>query len=80
MPDKEWVTLNQMRTGQQGKIIQVEGGLRLINRLDSLGIRKGKKITKISSMLMRGPVTIQTGRTHVAIGHGMAHKILVELE
>jgi len=45
-----------------------------------LGIRPGKKITKISSMLMRGPVTVQAGHTQIAIGFGMANKIFVELE
>jgi Fe2+ transport system protein FeoA len=31
-------------------------------------------------MLMRGPVTIRIGNSQVAIGFGMANKILVELE
>ncbi len=50
----------------------------MINRLSTLGIRPGKRITKISAMLMRGPVTIQSGRTQLAIGFGIANKILVD--
>ncbi|MFC1981831.1 ferrous iron transport protein A [Chloroflexota bacterium] len=80
MSDKKLVTLRQMGTGQSGKVVELQGGRGLINRLSAMGIRPGKKITKISSMLMRGPVTIQSGHTRLAIGFGMASKIIVELE
>jgi len=80
MPDGKIVTLRQMQSGQSGKVIQIQGGFGLINRLSALGIRPGKRITKVSSMLMRGPVTIQAGNTQVALGFGMANKIIVELD
>ena len=80
MPDGKIVTLREMRTGQRGKVVELQGGHGLVNRLSALGIRPGKKITKVSSMLMRGPVTIQSGQTRLAIGFGMAGKIIVELE
>ena len=80
MPDGKLVTLRQMQSGQSGKVVQVQGGHGLVNRLSSLGIRPGKRITKVSSMLMRGPVTIQSGNTQVAVGFGMANKIIVELD
>ncbi len=78
MPDGGQIALNRMQTGQSGTVIQIEGGRGLINRLDALGIRPGKRITKISSMLMRGPVTIQIDRAQVAIGFGIASRIIVE--
>ena len=74
------VTLRQMQPGQSGKVIEIQGGHGLVNRLNALGVRPGKKITKVSSMLMRGPVTIQSGSTRVAVGFGMAGKIMVELD
>ena len=80
MPDVKLVTLRQMRPGQSGKVIEIQGGHGLVNRLNALGVRPGKKITKVSSMLMRGPVTIQSGSTRVAVGFGMAGKIMVELD
>jgi len=80
MPDEKLVTLRQMNSGQSGKVVQVQGGLGMVNRLSALGIRPGKRITKVSSMLMRGPVTIQSGHTQLALGFGMANKIIVELE
>ena len=74
------VNLRQMYPGQSGKVLRIDGGIGLVSRLSALGIRPGRKIIKISSMLMRGPVTVQLGSTRLAIGFGMANRILVELE
>ena len=52
----------------------------MVNRLDALGIRPGKRITKVGSMFMRGPVTVQVDRAQVAVGFGMASRIIVELD
>lgn len=79
MSDGKQITLAGMQTGQSGVVVQIQGGHGLVNRLNSLGIRPGKRITKISSMMMRGPVTIQVDRAQVAIGFGMARRIIVEL-
>ena len=80
MPDERWITLRQMGTGQSGIVVQIQGGRGLVNRLNALGIRPGQKITKVSSMLMRGPVTVQLGTAQVAIGFGMANRIIVRLD
>ncbi len=79
MPDGKQMALSRMQTGQSGTVVQIQGGHGLVNRLNSLGIRPGKRITKVSSMPMRGPVTVQVGNTQLAIGFGMANKIMVEL-
>jgi len=68
-----------MQPGQSGIVFQIQGGHGLINRLNALGIRPGQKIIKTGSTLMRGPVTIKVGNAQVAIGFGMANKIIVEL-
>lgn len=80
MSQKVQLTLAQMRTGQSGTIIAILGGRGLLHRLEALGIRPGMKATKISSALFRGPVTLRTNHTQVAIGFGMARKILVEID
>jgi len=80
MPDIKQITLVRMQTGQSGIVVQIQGGHGLANRLSALGIRPGKRITKVGSMFMRGPVTIQVDRTQVAIGFGMASRIVVELD
>lgn len=80
MPEGKQPTLAGMQIGQSGVVVQIQGGHGLVNRLNSLGIRPGKRITKTSSMIMRGPVTIQVDRAQVAIGFSMARRIIVELD
>ena len=79
MDGQKQVTLARMQPGQRGIVVQIQGGHGLVNRLGALGIIPGKRITKISSMLMRGPVTIEVDRVQVAIGFGMANKIMVKM-
>ena len=69
-----------MKSGKKGRVVEVSGGKVLENRLMSMGVYLGKDITKISHFAMKGPVTIRAGRTVVALGHSMAHKISVEIE
>ncbi len=73
------MTLAQMQSGQSGVVIQIQGGHGVVRRLNALGIVPGKRITKISSMLMRGPVTVEVDRVRIAIGFGMVGKIMVEV-
>ncbi|MBN2240648.1 MAG: ferrous iron transport protein A [Dehalococcoidales bacterium] len=80
MPDGKSVPISKLKSGQSGKVVEISGGKGVTDRLSALGIRPGKRLTKISSMLWRGPVTIQAGGTRVAIGYGMACKILIEPE
>jgi len=80
MTDESQISLTRMKTGQSGIVVQIQGGPGLVNRLNALGIRMGKKITKVSSMLLRGPVTIRVDRAQIAVGFGMAHKIMVKID
>lgn len=69
--------LTQMKVGQVGTVVEIHGGYGLIRRLQALGIRVGVRVIKVSSQIMHGPVTVQIGNTRVAIGFGMAGKIIV---
>ena len=60
-PPSKYLTLNQMRAGQSGKVVEARGGPGFVSRLNSLGIRPGRKLTKVNSAFMRGPVTVQVG-------------------
>jgi ferrous iron transport protein A len=72
--------LKDLRSGEGGRITQIDGGRGMVNRLAALDIRPGRRITKLNSGFMHGPVTIEVDRTQIAIGFGMAAKILVEVE
>lgn len=73
------VTLAAMRPGQRGVVVDVRGGHRMAERLAALGVRPGKRIAKVSSMLLGGPVTIEVDRAQVAIGHRTASRILIDV-
>ena len=77
---KGQMTLTEMKTGQTGTVVEVQGGHGIIGRLDALGIRPGRKVTKLSSALFRGPVMLRVNNTQVALGFGMAKKIIVEAD
>ena len=74
------VDLTKMQSGSSGKIVGLQGGVGFIQRLQNLGIRSGKHITKVSGHFWRGPVTVQVEGTNVALGFGMASKVMVEVK
>lgn len=73
------VDLTQLQEGESGVVVNIHGGYGLVRRLESLGIRVGKKVTKVSSQLMRGPITVRIDNSQVALGFGMAKKIIVRV-
>ncbi len=80
MYQNEQLTVAQMRTGQTGTVVGVMGGLGLARRLDALGIRPGRQVTKMSSTLFHGPVTLGVNSSRVAVGFGMARRIVVKVD
>ncbi|HOG07371.1 MAG: ferrous iron transport protein A [Syntrophales bacterium] len=72
--------LNDLRSGEGGKISRINGGRGMVGRLAALNIRPGSRITKLNDGFMRGPVTIELDRTQIAIGFGMAARIMVAVE
>ena len=72
------IDLTRMRQGERGKIVDIQGGWGLLRKMEILGIKQGTEIVKVSSQLMRGPITIRVGNTQVAIGFGMARRVIVE--
>lgn len=72
--------LAKLKAGMTGTVTNIDGGHGITNRLDAMGIRCGIKVTKLSGQFMRGPVIIKVGNTQIAIGYGMAKKVLVQVE
>ena len=67
-----------MKVNQRCKIAAIEAGKTLQNRFMSMGIYPGREVTKLSHFMLRGPIAIKVGRTVLALGYGMANKILIE--
>lgn len=73
-------TLLELKPGESGKVTKIQGGFGLVRHLESLGVRVGKKVTKISVQIWRGPQVIKIDSIQIAIGFGMAKRVLVEVE
>ncbi len=67
--------LSQVGIGEMARITVVEGGRGLRQKLYLRGLFEGKVVRVISNY---GPVTVEVDRSVVAIGRGMAQKIVVE--
>ncbi|HEC79477.1 MAG TPA: ferrous iron transport protein A [candidate division WOR-3 bacterium] len=74
------IDLTQMKSGDTATVKSIKGGFGMVRKLETLGIRPGVRIKKVSAQFMKGPVIVRTGNTQVAIGFGMAHRVLVEIE
>ncbi len=73
------INLVQMRIGEAGVVVEIRGGYGIRRRMYALGVRPGKRIVKVSSQLWRGPVTVKIDNFQVAVGFGMANRIVVEI-
>jgi ferrous iron transport protein A len=74
------INLTEMKTGESGVVREIEGGFWAAKRIQSMGIRVGKKIKKESGRSQKGPQTVVVDNFRLAIGFGMAEKILIEVE
>jgi len=72
------MTLDQLRNGQTVVMLGFGGGRGLARKLDAMGLRPGKELRMVSSQLMRGPITVLLDGRQVALGRGIARRILVE--
>lgn len=71
-------TVHELNNGESAKIVELHGGKHFLNKAESLGLRIGLKITKVSKQMLHGPVTVKVGQTQIAIGHNMSKRIIVE--
>ena len=74
------IDLTQMQPGETGIVKEIQGGQGFIRKLQSMGVRPGKKVVKVSSYFWRGPQTIEIDNIQVAVGFGMARRIFVEVQ
>lgn len=73
-------TVDNLSAGQEGRVVALEGGRGMQARLESMGVRPGKTVRKVSSQLMSGPITIVMDGRQMAMGRGIARRIEVETD
>jgi ferrous iron transport protein A len=73
------MTLDQIEAGRTAIVTEITGGFRIRQRLNCLGLHRGDRVLVKRSGVMGGPILVQLQGTEVAIGRGMAKKIVVAL-
>jgi len=72
------LTLDQLRFGQQARIVAITGGRGLQRRLQQIGIHPGDTVSLASQGSFRGPLLITVNGARLALGRGVARRILIE--
>lgn len=67
-----------MSLGERANIIDINGGIAMKTRLEEMGLRRGSAIELITKT--NGPLFVLSDHTRIAIGRGMAQKIIVEIQ
>lgn len=71
--------MDTIKPGQKAKVVEVRGGWGLRQRLSELGIIPEQVVTIAGTSLWRGPVLVEVNSNEVALGRGVAKKVVVEV-
>lgn len=69
--------LSMVAPGQEVEFVAVHGGRGIRRRLADMGFNPGIRIKVIQGGFQRGPIVVAVRDTRLALGRGMAHKIMV---
>jgi ferrous iron transport protein A len=72
--------LTDLPAYMDGTVVALDGGYGMQARLRSLGVVEGKRLRKLSDIGRRGPVVVLIERTQVAIGFGIARRVMVRAD
>ena len=70
------MVLSSVKPGNEVTILDINGGRGIKSKLYSMGLVPGTKLTVLNGNT-KGPVMISIRDSRLAIGHGMAQKIIV---
>ena len=70
------MVLSSVKPGNEVTILDINGGRGIRSKLYSMGLVPGTKLTVLNGNT-NGPVMISIRDSRLAIGHGMAQKIIV---
>lgn len=71
-------TLDKIFENKKAKVIDIQGGQGIRQRLGQMGIHPGDIITILRFGVLRGPILIEVHGSQVALGRGIASRIMVE--
>jgi len=73
------ITLERVKDGTEALVREIQGGRTLRHRLARRGVHPGDKLRLVRTGHFGGPVLIEVHGAEVAIGRGMAQKIVLEV-
>ncbi len=71
------IPLSYLKKGEKGKVIALDSGIRARNKILAMGINIGSEIEVLESRAFQ-PLIIWVNGNRIAIGRGLASKIIVE--
>lgn len=71
------ITLEQMPSGSRGRVVEIIGRGGWIYRLYQMGLTPGVTVDVVMN-IGRGPIIIRVMGVEIAIGRGIARRIIVE--
>jgi ferrous iron transport protein A len=73
-------TLLQISPGNSVRVLDFDGGIHLRRKLTQYGIYPGDCLRLLRKAPMGGPLLVECNEREIALGRGVADKIIVELE
>jgi len=73
-------TVAELSPGEEGTIVSLGGGPGAQARLRALGLAEGRHVRNVSRIAWGGPIILLVNRAQVAVGRGMARKIVVRVK
>jgi len=73
-------TLLQISPGNSVRVIDFDGGIHLRSKLTQYGIYPGDCLRLLRKAPLGGPLLVECNEREIALGRGVADKIIVELE
>ena len=73
---KKPLPLSMVKTGEKVRLVYINAGQNLNNRLTAMGLLPNVEITVVSNT-HPGPFVISVKDSKMILGRGMAHKIMV---
>ena len=77
MSPRNTIPLSTADAGQQVRLINISGGRHITHRLTEMGLTPGTEFGIVQNA--GGPLLLSVRNSRLAVGKGMAKKLLVEL-
>ncbi len=71
------MTLDQVNENKKATVVDIQGGQGIRQRLGQMGIHPGDTVTILRYGALRGPILVEIHGSQVALGRGIASKIMV---